>query len=168
MSSERRLNLALLEGRFAICRLGVNEPVPAWVLDASGFIAFVRTSDELSVLCQEKILPANMPSEPGWRMFMVEGPLDFAITGILLALAKPLSDAGLSILAISTFGTDYLLVKEEALESAVHGKSQRKYRVDGLDLWVLGSPGGGRQFCDALDRNPGEAGKDSSQVVACR
>ena len=47
-------------------------------------------------------------------------------------------------------------------------KSQRKYRVDGLDLWVLGSPGGGRQFCDALDRNPGEAGKDSSQVVACR
>ena len=50
----------------------------------------------------------------------------------------------------------------------VKSKSQRKYRVDGLDLWVLGSPGGGRQFCDALDRNPGEAGKDSSQVVACR
>ena len=45
---------------------------------------------------------------------------------------------------------------------------QRKHRVDGLELWVLGSPGGGRQFCDALDGNIGEAGKNSSQVVACR
>jgi hypothetical protein len=138
LSSERRLNLALLEGRFAICRLGVNEPVPAWVLDASGFIAFVRTSDELSVLCQEKILPANILSESGWRMFMVEGPLDFAITGVLLALAKPLSDAGLSILAISTFGTDYLLVKEEALESAVHALAAAGHRIKRPQKHVFG------------------------------
>ncbi len=84
-------------------------------------------------------MPANIPSESGWRMFMVEGPLDFAITGVLLALAKPLSDAGLSILAISTFGTDYLLVKEEALESAVRALAAVGHRIKRQRAQVFGN-----------------------------
>ena len=115
---EQRLRLVLLREKFTVCRLGANDGVPGWVLDASGFIAFVRTSDELSVVCHEGIPPAGTRNECGWRMFMVEGPLAFAMTGVLLSLAKPLSDAGISIFAISTFDTDYLMVKEDSVETA--------------------------------------------------
>jgi hypothetical protein len=115
---EPRLNLVLFQRRFAICRLKSSESIPPWVLNASGFFALVRTSDELSVVCEENIPPANVRSESGWRMFMVEGPLEFAMTGVLLALVRPLSDAGVSLFAISTFDTDYLMVKEEAVDAA--------------------------------------------------
>ncbi len=126
---EPRLNLVLLQRRFAICRLRSSESIPPWVLNASGFFALVRTSDELSVVCEENVPPTNVRNESGWRMFMVEGPLEFAMTGVLLALVKPLSDAGVSLFAISTFDTDYLLVREEAVDAAEHALAEAGHRI---------------------------------------
>jgi hypothetical protein len=115
---ERQLNLVLLKDTFALCRMEAGERVPAWVLEAPGFVTFSRTEYELSVVCREEIVPVGVRKESGWRMFMVQGPLEFSLTGVLLSMAKPLANAGLSIFAISTFDTDYVLVKEEKVPEA--------------------------------------------------
>ena len=112
------LSLRLLHDKFAVCRLGPDEPLPAGLLDAAEFVAVVRTSEELSVVCPERMVPAGSRSEPGWRMFQVEGPLDFALTGVLLSLLQPLSDADVSVFATSTYDADYLMVKEANLDRA--------------------------------------------------
>src|SRR5215831_18043992 len=110
-----RLDLALIEGRFAVCRLDASELPPAPV---GGFWSATRTPDEWSVVCEETSAPAGCRREMGWRMLRVAGPLDFALVGILASIARPLADAGVSLFAISTFDTDYVLVKEENLARA--------------------------------------------------
>ena len=122
------LTLALLEGRFAICRLGLGDEVPAWA--ASGaFTSVTRTRDELSVVCAEGAVPEGIRCEGGWRVFQVEGPLDFGLTGILASVAVPLAEAGVSIFAVSTFDTDYVMVKEENVDRAVAVLGAAGHRV---------------------------------------
>ncbi|MGC9972300.1 MAG: ACT domain-containing protein [Bryobacteraceae bacterium] len=112
------LKLRLLRGRFAVCRLDPGEEVPAWALSGGAFCSITRTADELSVVCDEGAVPADTKCETGWRVFQIAGPLDFALTGILVAVAKPLADAGVSIFAVSTYDTDYVMVKEANVEKA--------------------------------------------------
>ena len=109
--------LDLLPQRLAICQLPADEAVPAWV--SGPFVSVTRTAGELSIVCAEGLAPAGTKCECGWRMLRVAGPLDFALTGILAAIAAPLADAGVSIFAVSTFDTDYVMVKEENLGKAV-------------------------------------------------
>lgn len=118
--------LALLPHRLAICRLAANEPVPTWAVGP--FVSITRTAEELSVVCAEGVAPAATKFEGGWRIFQVAGPLDFAVTGVLAAIATPLANAGVSIFSLATFDTDYVMVKEEdlakacdALRAAGHG-----------------------------------------------
>jgi len=103
--------LKLLPERLAICRLEASDRVPGWAT-ADGFLSVTRTADELSIVCPERSVPAHVRQEPGWRAFQVEGPLPFSATGILAALAVPLAAAGISIFSVSTFDTDYVLVKD--------------------------------------------------------
>ena len=92
--------------------------MPEWA--QSGKIwSITRTADELSVVCWQKNVPEGVRSEGGWRCLKLEGPLDFSLTGILVSLAAPLAEAGISIFAISTFDTDYLLVNRDDLERSV-------------------------------------------------
>ena len=111
------LTLSVLPGRFAICRLVAEAEVPDWAL-RGGFASITRAPGELSIVCGEENVPAQITAERGWRLLGVRGPLDFLLTGILAGLAGPLAEAGISIFAISTFETDYLLVGEAALEKA--------------------------------------------------
>ena len=78
-----------------------------------------RTGDELSLVCAERNVPQGIPCEPGWRIFKIDGPLDFALTGILASVAQPLAEAGVSTFTISTYDTDYVMVKEQDVEKAV-------------------------------------------------
>jgi hypothetical protein len=103
--------LKLLPEHLAICRLDGRDPVPEWAA-ASGFHSITRTADELSIVQAEARVPAQVRHEPGWRAFQVEGPLPFSATGILAAIAVPLAAAGISIFSVSTFDTDYVLVKD--------------------------------------------------------
>ena len=114
-----RLNLRLLPGEFAVCRLSPDTPIPAWALVAKGFVSITRTADELSIVCAEELTPEDAKCERNWRVFKMEGPFDFALTGILVSVAKPLNEAGISILAISTFDTDYVMVKSKDADKAV-------------------------------------------------
>ena len=108
--------IRVLSERVAICRLAAGDTLPPWA--AGPFYSVTRTADELSVVCREAAVPAGVRSERGWRALQVQGPLDFALTGVLASLAVPLAQAGVSIFAVSTFDTDYLLVKEEQNERA--------------------------------------------------
>jgi uncharacterized protein len=78
------------------------------------------TADELSLVCSEAVLPAGaLKVETDWRAFRFEGPFDFALTGILASVAVPLAQAGVGIFALSTFDTDYVLVKAAQLDTSI-------------------------------------------------
>jgi hypothetical protein len=119
----RNLNLQVLKGRLSVCRLAANIAIPDWAIGGGEFVSITRTSDELSVVCSESSAPKDVKCEHGWRAFKVAGPLDFSLTGITESIAKPLAEAGVSIFAVSTYDTDYVMVKEENLEKAIRALS---------------------------------------------
>jgi hypothetical protein len=110
------MKLEVLPNRFAICRFGPHDAVPAWADGSLTCIA--RTTEELSVLCSEASIPDGVPYEGDWRVMKFAGPLDFAMVGVLASVAAPLGEAGIPILAVSTYDTDYVLVKQASLERA--------------------------------------------------
>ena len=111
------MKLQILENSFAVCRLEPNSIIPNWAL-ASSFFSLSRTEAELSVVCEESLVPIEIRSETGWRILKVVGTLDFSLTGILASIANPLAEAKISIFSISTFDTDYVLVKDVSLDFA--------------------------------------------------
>lgn len=112
------LTLRVAAGEFAVCRLPPTEPVPAWA-GSEVFSSITRTGDELSIVCPAAPVPANIRAERGWRLLKIAGPLDFGTVGILASVTAVLARAGISLLALGTFDTDYLLVKAERLDDAL-------------------------------------------------
>jgi len=123
---KNKLTLSVLEGVLGICRLEKNSEFPSWAQE-SNFFSVTRTSGEFSVVCQESNIPADIRAEKGWSCLKIEGPLDFGLTGILAKLSQVLDDYGISIFAISTYDTDYVLVREKDLNNAVKALSQAGY-----------------------------------------
>ena len=119
MSPRALLTLSVLPGRYAICRLEAQADVPTWS-GTGEFVSVSRTPDELSIVCLETNVPSGVSCEPGWRILKCEGPLDYALPGIIASLAEPLAGAGVPIFPIATYETDYILVKEQQLESAIN------------------------------------------------
>jgi hypothetical protein len=113
-----KLNLELLPGRLAICRLAAKAQVPSWA-EKGNFTTVTRTASELSVVCPEANVPQGVKCETGRRAFRIAGTVDFALIGILAALANPLAQAGISIFVVSTYDTDYVMVEERNLEQAI-------------------------------------------------
>ena len=113
-----KLSLLVLPQKLAVCRLDKDAQIPAWI-EGDHFFSITKTDDELSIVCSENRVPDDIKAEKNWRAFKVEGPLDFSLTGILASLANPLAQSSISIFAISTFDTDYLLVKSDKLDEAV-------------------------------------------------
>ena len=111
------LSLRLLPGTFTIHRFGAATPVPEPVM-AQDFYSIARTPDELSIVCRSSLHLNSETSEPGWVCYQVMGPLDFSLTGILAGISAVLQDAGVSIYVLSTFDTDYILVKSDDHETA--------------------------------------------------
>ncbi len=111
------LMLTVLPDTFAVCRLLPDTDLPIWAM-AGPFFAITRAADELSIVCVQAQVPSGVTCQPGWRCLQVAGPLDFALTGVLASLAQPLAAAGVSIFALSTYDTDYLLVPEVQLSGA--------------------------------------------------
>jgi hypothetical protein len=110
MAPSHRLTICKFEGTFAVYRLPVGSPVPAFVSD-DGFCSVTRTADELSVVCPESAVPEGARCERDWVGFRIVGMIPFSETGVLAALVLPLADAGVSVFALSTFDTDYVFVK---------------------------------------------------------
>ena len=117
-TTQQGIGLRVLSGRFAVCRLGAGDQVPAEVQESSP-VSITRTSEEVSVVCGEELAPAAARCEKGWRCLGVKGPLPFSATGVLAALAVPLAEASVPIFVISTFDTDYIFVRDVHMERAV-------------------------------------------------
>jgi len=103
---------------YAICRLEPDAEAPAWAIGTS-FFTLSRTKTELSLVCEEKGVPSETHAERKRRLLQVEGTLAFSLTGILAAITVPLAEAAISIFAVSTYDTDYVLVSDSDLENAV-------------------------------------------------
>jgi len=118
MDPGRKLRFLQLPEMFAICRLPAEDGIPTWA--ASGILFSVtRTPNELSIVCPQANLPDRAPADRDWRCLMLEGPFELSEVGVMAAITRPLAAAGVSIFAISTYSTDYLLIKEEQLSQAL-------------------------------------------------
>ena len=104
-------------GELAVVRLSANEAVPDW-LPTRGFTTVSRTEAELSIVCDASVVPEGAQVERGWQLLEVLGPLAFDAVGILRQLAEPIADAGIPIIAIGTFETDYVLVPQARVVDA--------------------------------------------------
>ena len=122
------LLLTLLPQNFTIHRLPPNADIPPLAL-SSLFFAMTRTDDELSIVLPETVLIESEISEPDWACLKVEGPLDFGLVGILAGMSQTLAEAKVSIFAISTYETDYILVKQVQLETAIESLLSAGYSL---------------------------------------
>jgi hypothetical protein len=106
-----------LAGRYAVCRLSSHAQVPPW---ATGpFVNLTLTDDELAIICPAERVPAGIRAELDWRVLKLVGPFPFTAVGVLASLATPLARAGISLLSIATYDTDYFLVKADVFDEAV-------------------------------------------------
>lgn len=107
----------MLREPLVVCQLPASARVPEWALE-SAFFSLARAGDELSIVCEEARVPEGVRTEKGWVALKLEGPFPFSMTGVLASFLHPLAEAGISIFAVSTFDTDYVLIKHESLERA--------------------------------------------------
>lgn len=112
-----QLRLSILPEPVAVCRLAPDAPLPDWARGA--FLSITRTSDELSIVCDDDAVPVGVQAERGWRVLKLEGPIPFEMTGVASALLAPLAEARISIFLVSTYDTDYLLLKADGFPRAV-------------------------------------------------
>jgi hypothetical protein len=122
--SKPSLELILLPGELSICHLPAGSVLPAWAVPevsaARGPLASVTwTIHETSAVCASILVPDDVKADSGWRALEVMGPLELSLTGILASLAGPLAEAGVALFAVSTYDTDYVLIKTSSLESAI-------------------------------------------------
>jgi hypothetical protein len=127
--SNRRFELTVLSGSFAMVRMAADSPLPPWATDAE-FFSVTRTSEELSVVCPAGRVPDGVIAETGWGVLKVKGAFALSEVGVLAALSTPLALANVSLFAISTFDTDYLLVSEKQLDAAIAALRSAGHRVE--------------------------------------
>ena len=122
------LTLKLLSEKYGVCRLDVWEGIPEWA-DKGEFYSITKTSDELSIVCRESNIPNNIKREGDWRILKVEGPLDFSLIGILSSISTLLAKEKISVFVISTYDTDYILIKEKEISKAVNLLLNERYNI---------------------------------------
>lgn len=122
------MNLQILPLDLSVCRMDAQAPLPEWASASKNFFNISKTNEELSIVTETTYCPDNIACESGWLAIKVCGPLDFALTGILASLTKPLAEAAISIFAISTYDTDYVLIKKEKLKVAKEVLIQAGYQ----------------------------------------
>ncbi len=118
MAQRRRLKFRRLAGSYAIVRLAPDSPVPDWAMQGD-LISITRTSDELSIVCPVDNVPAELQVARCWACLKLEGPFDLPETGVLLSFIEPLSANDVPVFAISTYDTDYILIRQESSDRAL-------------------------------------------------
>lgn len=126
--SDKILTLKLLKECYGVCRLDNAEIIPKWVKEST-FFSITKTSDELSIVCAEEYIPSEIKCEKDWRILKIQGPLDFSLIGILSSISTILAQNGISIFAISTYDTDYILVKSKDIDNAIEALTNERYEV---------------------------------------
>jgi uncharacterized protein len=132
MSYPRRLHLVELPDTLAVCRISLDSELEMWFL-SEPFFVMLRSDDTLTIVCSQEKVPQEVQQERGWRALKIEGRFDFSETGILESVLKPLAEAGLGIFAVSSFETDYVLVKEGALDAVREALKRAGHTISRLE-----------------------------------
>jgi uncharacterized protein len=127
----RGLTLDHLDAGLAIARLPADAPIPPWAWQAEHFLTISRTPQELSITADEAVVPLEVPSQRGYCAFRVRGTIGFGLVGLISSIVRPLAEAGISLLSISTHDTDYILVKRQDGQQARHVLERAGHHVVG-------------------------------------
>jgi hypothetical protein len=122
------MELTLLRRPLAVCRLDPESEIPEWARKGP-FFSITRTPEEVSIVCDDAHVPAQIPAERDWRAYRLKGPIPFTAIGVLSALVAPLARSGISVFAISTFDTDYLLVRHADVKKATLALREDAHQV---------------------------------------
>ena len=125
----KKLKLSLLPHKYAVCQFHPDNHIPYWAL-MGDFVSLTRTHEELSIVCQQDNVPADVEAERGWHCVQVQGTFDFSEAGVNASLAVPLAEADISVLAIATYATDYLLIRERDVEQALQVLEQAGHSIE--------------------------------------
>ena len=125
---DKILTMKLLKEKLGVCRLEKGESIPQWAQN-SEFYSISKTEDELSIVCDQKSIPSDVKCENDWRVLKIEGPLDFSLIGILSSISTILAEKAISIFAVSTYDTDYILVKDNEIDNAILALENERYEV---------------------------------------
>lgn len=129
-----KLSMTILEESFAVCKLSGQAMIPMWLLNEN-MVSITRTVEELSIVCNQELIGdhidelGQMLIYKDWKCLKVKGPLEFSLVGILAEISSVLAKAEISIFAISTFDTDYIMLQKDSLEKAVE-----VLRLNGVDI----------------------------------
>lgn len=118
------MEFELLKKSYAVCTL--SQPV----LPGGEFVSLTMSGGEVSLVCEEDKAPQGCIAETDWRALKIKGPLDFSLVGILAEIAGLLAQAGISLFAVSTYETDYILVKQDSLQRALDALAQKGHTVE--------------------------------------
>jgi len=124
----KKLSLSLLPYKYAVCQFHPDKHIPYWAL-LGDFVSLTRTPEELSIVCQQDNVPDDIEAERGWCCLQVQGAFDFSTAGVHASSAIPLAEADISVLAIATYATHYLLIKEENVERALRVLKQSGHSI---------------------------------------
>lgn len=114
----------------AILRLAATEPIPDWAIaEQSEFFSITRTNDELSIVCNLRLVPTDVAAERDWVALKIAGPLAFDEVGIIATLATTLQRACVPIFVVSTYDTDYVLIRNVDMETAAEALERAGHTV---------------------------------------
>ena len=122
-------SLKILPNLYVVARLSAGSFILENRMPNTNFYACIQSQDELTLVCEEKLLNQYCEAEFGWRILKILGTLDFSLVGVLAGIAITLADAGVSIFTLSTFQTDFILIKDVMLENAVTALRNANYQV---------------------------------------
>jgi hypothetical protein len=123
-----KLTFIILRETFAVCRLDKDAAIPDWVFQGNLF-SVTQTKDELSLVCPQINVPRGIICNQGWSCLKVKGPLDLSSTGIISSIAGTLERENISLFSISTYDTDYVMVKEKDLERAIFAFTEAGQKI---------------------------------------
>jgi uncharacterized protein len=114
----KELTFIVLPNEYALCRLAANDAVPTWALSSS-FYSITKTIDELSVVCEAAMVTGAIKCSKGWRLLKIASVLDLSLTGITAKFSTALADVGVNLCVVATYDTDYIIVQQEKLNTAI-------------------------------------------------
>ena len=118
----------MLSETLAVCQLPPRIPIPPWASQGE-FFSITRTADELSIVCEETLVPHNVKAERNFGALKLEGPFPFSMTGVLASFIEPLAEQKIPVFAIATFDTDYVLLDREHLDSALRALAAAGHEI---------------------------------------
>lgn len=122
------MELTILRDKYSVYRFKEGANLPLWIYK-SDFYSITGTTDELSVVAVENPVFNGVLENKGWKVLKIAGPLDFSLVGIIAELTSILKDEGIPVFVISTYDTDYILIKEENLSGCIIALEGRNHRI---------------------------------------